>query len=416
MFNFSRLILPLVATCLVFLTSQPASAQVIGRCISPSYNASYSFLTDGMIFQEQNPANRGYSARDPSGQTFLRLPSQTPQLTAYFVGWNGSLIEVHYQYGMRQIGGCQFNINYIPPPPFANIWQPPVMAANFGIQTPQGVVPVPQTFADANNPFAAPRLVSENQAVGCLQQSSMGGNINRGQFADCMLRQMTTPQEMALINCAKAADQASIAVCMVGQLGGTTEQQAAAALANCHSRFGADYSRYPLCLAEGYVPPEAAKLLACVQQQGNSGDVSVIGTAVCYGAQNIRMNAETQIIISCAVATGGEPYSMAGCAGGQLTARELDKCFTHGIGGNGCFGRNNTIVQALGGTGQWLAGQFGPNNTLVQTWNNTVNDIRYGPGPNHEANRVIRNVGNELSRGTNNVRREVGKVLKGIRL
>lgn len=393
----------------------PAEAQVIGRCVAPAFNASYAFMASGLIVQEQNPSNQGMAMRDPSGQTFLRLPSLTPQVTAYFVAWNGALLEVNYQYGMRQVGGCQFNMNYVPPNPFAGLWQPPQMAAGFGIQTPQGNFPVPQQLADGNNGFASPRLVSEGQAAACFQQAASDGSVDRSRFGQCLLQHMATPQERALLECATTSDRAAIAFCMVGQLGGQREQAAAAALQHCYSQYGSDYSRYPLCMALGNVPGEAGKLLACVEQQSRTGNVTVMGTAVCYGAGSIRMNPETQIIVSCAVATGGEPYSFASCAGGQLTARELDKCLTSGVGGDsGCFGRNNDIVRALNGTGQWLAGQFGPNNDLVRTWNSTVNDIRQGPGPNHEARRVIRNVGNEISRGNENVKREVKKVLKNI--
>jgi hypothetical protein len=274
---------------------------------------------------------------------------------------------------------------------------------------------VPQQFADVNNGFASPRLVSEGQAAACFQQASGPQGVDRSRFGNCLLQQMATPQERALLECARLSDRSAIAFCMAGQLGGPNERAAAAALQNCYRQYGSDFSRYPLCMAAGNVPDEAGKLLACVEQQSRTGDVTMMGTAICYGAGSLRMNPEMQIIVSCAVATGGEPYSFAGCAGGQLTARELDKCFTNGVGGNsGCFGRNNDIVRALSGTGQWLTGQFGPNNDLVRTWNNTVSDLRNGPGPNHEAVRTIRNVGNEISRGNENVKREVKKVLKNI--
>lgn len=402
-----------IAALIAFLAlATPATAQVVGRCVAPAFNASYVFMANGMAIQEQNPANQGMTARDPSGQTFLRVPSLTPHLTAYFIAWNGALVEINYQYGMRQVGMCEFNV---PANPYISVWQPPQMAAGFAIQTPQGSSPVPKQFADANNGFATPRLASEGHTAACFQQARGPQGVDRSRFGACLLQEMATPQERALLQCAQLGDKAAIAFCMTGQLGGANERAAAAALQNCYSQYGTDYSRYPLCMASGNVPGEAGKLLACVEQQGRTGDVTMVGTAICYGAGNLQMNPETQIIVSCAVATGGEPYSFAGCAGGQLTARELDKCFTNGIGGDsGCFGPNNDIVLALGGTGQWLAGQFGPNNDLVRTWNNTVNDLRDGPGDNHEAVRTIRNVGNEISRGNENVKREVKKVLKNI--
>lgn len=396
----------------------PAQAQQVGRCVAPNFGASYAVMGSGLIVQEQNPTNQGMSVRDPSGQTFLRLPSLTPQQTAYFVAWNGALVEVHYQNGMQQIGYCQFSDPvFLQQNPYVTLWQPPQMANGFGIETPQGTIPVPQQLADPNNVFAVPRLVNQNQASTCYQQANVAGGVDRSRFGACLIQYMATPGERALLDCSRSSDRAAVAFCMVGQLGGQNEQRAAAALQNCYQQYGSDYSRYPLCMASGNVPLAAGRLLACVEQQSRSGGVTMMGTAVCYGANSLNMNPETQIIVGCAMATGGEPYAFAGCAGGQLTTRELNKCLTNGVGGsNGCFGPNNDIIKALGGTGQWLAGQFGPNNTLVNTWNNTVNDLRNGPGPNHEAVRAIRNVGNALSRGESNVRREVGKVLKGIRL
>lgn len=415
-------LLGMAKTALVALAAMvlalPAQAQQAGRCVAPNFGVSYMVMGNGLIVQEQNPANQGMSVRDPSGQTFLRLPSLTPQQTAYFVAWNGALVEVHFQIGMRQIGFCQFaNSDFLQQNPYQGLWQPPQMADGFGIETPQGTIPVPQQLTDANNVFAVPRLVSQNQASACYQQANIGGGVNPSRFGACLVQYMATPEERALLNCSRSSDRAVVAFCMVGQLGGQNEQRAAAALQNCFQQYGSDYSRYPLCMSSGNVPPEAGRLLACVEQQSRSGDITMMGTAVCYGANRLSMNPETQIIVGCAVATGGEPYAFAGCAGGQLTTRELNKCLTNGVGGsNGCFGPNNDIIKALGGTGQWLAGQFGPNNTLVNTWNNTVSDLHNGPGPNHAAVQAIRNVGNELSRGASNVQREVGKVLKGIRI
>jgi hypothetical protein len=50
---------------------------------------------------------------------------------------------------------------------------------------------------------------------------------------------------------------------------------------------------------------------------------------------------EQQVFVSYAIETGAQPVAYAVCVGGQLTLNELDKCLGRGIGGDGCFGKNN---------------------------------------------------------------------------
>lgn len=414
--RISNLVFGLLALMLAVSWSTGAVAQV-GRCFAPQVGASWALYPNGLVVQDQNPANQGMAVRDISGQTFLRLPSTTPQTTAYFLTWNGALVEVHYQYGMRQVGYCQVHPAYIPPNPWVSVWQPPQYQQNYAVEVPGGQVQVPTALADPSQPFAPPLLTSEAKAQQCYQQSwTQQGGLNRERFGACMVQTMIGSREQAVLRCAQqSSDAAARSFCMVGVLGGENEQRIAQTLQSCYSQYGADYGRYPLCMGSAVAGGDAAKLLACVQQQQTS--VTVMGTAVCYGSQTLDMNPEMQIITSCAVTTGGEPYAFAGCAGGQLTTRELDKCLQYGVGGsNGCFGPNNTIVQALNAGGQVLAQQFGPNNDLVQTWNTTMNDIQYGPGPNHEVVRTFSNVTNEVNRGATNIAREVGKALPRIKI
>jgi hypothetical protein len=394
------------------LWSAPAAAQQqVGRCTDQSRGQSFGVLQNGMVFQEGNPGNAGMSVRDPSGMAFLRMPAVLPWQQAFFVGWRGELVEVNPT-GWRVIGGCQFRSDVVPANPNADVNARPAMHPSLGVPTPQGFMPLPQQIVDPNNPFARPMIASEARTLACYQSS--GGD--RAQFGDCMVRAMVGQREAAVYQCARGGVSSdAIAICMVGALGGQREQQLAVTLGQCRQRYGADYSKYPLCMASMPVGGDAGKLLACVQQQ--RGQATVMGTAVCYGASSLNLNPEMQIIAQCAVATGGEPYSFAGCAGGQLTARELDKCFTNGVGGqNGCFGPNNDIVRALSGLGDTLRSHFGPSNTLVQTWNSAVNDLTHGPGPNHVVLQTFRNVGNEAQRASQNIGREISRAMPRIRV
>src|SRR4029077_1054844 len=85
--------------------------------------------------------------------------------------------------------------------------------------------------------------------------------------------------------------------------------------------------------------PEQQRIANCVLQ--NKG--SYVQMGVCAAGNNLT--AEQQVFVSCALTTGGQPYAFAGCVGTQLTLNEIDKCFSRGIGGDGCFGTNNTAVK-----------------------------------------------------------------------
>ena len=405
-----------LVAAIMLLWASVASAQQVGQCNDMMRGQAFAIYANGFMQQIGNPANSGQYVRDPSGQTFIRFPSLTPQVNAFFVDWQGRLIEINLYTGANQIGMCQFANIFIPPNPYASL-PPPVMQPGYFVDVPGGAMAVPQAFADPQRPYGVPLIASEAAAVGCAQSSTTGAQIDRARFGDCMVRQMVGQRERAAYDCARSGgDENAVALCMVGVFGGANERAAAQAISQCYAQFGEQWSQYPLCMANGSVGGDAGKLLACVQQQGGSGDVTLLGTAACYGAGKFDLNPEMQIIAGCAAASGGEPYSFAGCAGGQLTARELDKCLTGGVGGaNGCFGPNNTIIRGLRDTGNFFRQEFGPTNTIVQTWNGAVNGLTQAPGPNNTAVKTLRNVANEVGRGTNNVAREVKKVLPRIR-
>lgn len=58
----------------------------------------------------------------------------------------------------------------------------------------------------------------------------------------------------------------------------------------------------------------------------------------------LGMNHEAQVAAEC-VAQSKDPRAAAACTALRLTADELNKCFSDGIGGRGCFGENNTLVR-----------------------------------------------------------------------
>lgn len=65
------------------------------------------------------------------------------------------------------------------------------------------------------------------------------------------------------------------------------------------------------------------------------------------GFEPVKFNKEFGVAFRCAQAYGGVTPAAAGCTALALTVDEIDKCFTDGIGGKGCFGENNTLVKTF---------------------------------------------------------------------
>ncbi len=409
--NRSTRFLLLIVTILLIHTgfAQPA----VGRIHDQVRGVSFTLFANGWMVQDGNPSNAGQTVRDPSGLMHLMIPAVNPQLFAYFLSWDNRLIEVHRINGARVIGF------YDGPPPLGQP-QIPVVQMNFrndwGVETPFGFKPVPVEVMDENKPYGKMMVSNEAQAQQCFQRSmTPSGSIDREKFALCMVENMAGTKELEIFNCIKSGSTPEErTLCLFGKLGGAKERQIAAQLSQCYQQFGTDYSKYPLCMAGSAFDGDLAKLVGCMQQQAQTGSVSIYGTALCYGQSKLNLNPETQIILQCAVASNGNGYAFAGCAGGQLMAKELDKCLTNGIGGaNGCFGNNNTIIKGLKDIGNLLRADFGPNNTAVQLWNQAVNTLSFGP--NNDAVKTIQNIGNELGRTPNNIGKAIKKVVPKIK-
>ncbi len=147
--------------------------------------------------------------------------------------------------------------------------------------------------------------------------------------------------------------------------------------------------------------------MGCVTE--NSDDLKA--AAVCAVAKDLTP--EQQIALSCAISTGGNPKAFAICAGTRLAARELKKCWQHGVGTDrGCFGPNNEIRhvaertrrEVCNATGRNSAAcqiysawhnnvlMPGPNHDVIRHLNNSLKDLREGPGENNELVRLHRDV------------------------
>ncbi|KYH05885.1 hypothetical protein A1704_12390 [Chryseobacterium cucumeris] len=408
-------ILSVLISLMSFCSFLLAQVYPIGQMFLTTYGQSFTMYNTGVIVQDGNPGNAGQAVYDQTGINYLRLPSAVPYQKAFFLDFNKNIIELDYRYGYRVVGYSNIPV---PPPPVMYLPKP-TYDNQIGIETAEGLRPLPTQIIDEQKPYGDVMMTSEQNAVDCYKNSlNFDGSLNQMKFGDCMVTNMAGQKELEIYKCAKnSATMEEQSLCMLSILGGSKEKQITQDMLKCYKEYGGNYEMYPLCFADKVNDPELKQLVSCFKDQANSGEISFMGTAVCYGASKLNLNTEAQIAVECAVSTGGQPYAFAGCAGGQLTYRELNKCLTNGVGGdNGCFGKNNTIVKGLNQIGDALKGQFGPNNDIVKTWNTTVHDLQYGPGKNHEAVKVVRNISNELGKAGTNVAKEIKKVVPKIKI
>lgn len=396
----------ILALVIATASAAPAAAQVVaGHC--DTMEGRYLFYSNGGVAHASSPNARYPTLRDGSGQTFLEMPSRIPG-RRLFVAWSGDLLQIDPGQ-INVVGQCAFPLLQPPPPVFMTA---PVQP-NFGLALNNGqFLPIPQAMATPNSPYGYPLYVTEAEAIRCAGGQRGGQVANQDTFETCMVNSMLGKKELAAYKCAQdASDEIDSAFCMAGVLGGTKEQRIALRLKNCYAQYGSNWRQYPLCLAADELSQDQARLLNCVAQQYEQrGSVDIMSTAFCYGADRIKLNTEMQIIAGCAASTGGQPKAFVACAGGQLTAIELNKCYSNGVGGpDGCFGPNNTIVQSMSLTGNYLAQVFGPNNDLVRAYRTVVEDIVTGRMTAREGTRALQNTLNKVERASSNVLREANR-------
>ena len=403
-------------TILLFIGLASSSlCQVPVGTITTTFGQSFRIYNNFFVEQIEDPNNRFWARRDPSGIMYAQLYSAN-QNAAFFIDWNNNLVRVDMFNGVSLVGTC-----HCPPLTRPIIWQPPTYTQGLGVEIAPGrIVPIPQPLLNLDRPFGNIMITSEQKARKCYNDANGPSGLDQQQFGDCMVEAMVGRKEYQIYECMSRASSAEErALCTVSVLGGPDEQNVAYKLINCYRQFGTDYEKYSLCLMSQQSDPKLARLAGCLQQQASSGgSISPVGTALCYyGPSMLNLNPEMQIVMHCAIATGGHPYAFTSCAGGQLSARELNKCLQHGIGGeNGCFGDNNDVLKAIRNMGDYLSQQLGENNDLVRAWRQAANDLTVGPGPSNDGVRILRNVGNEVSRASENVAREVKKVMPRVKV
>lgn len=215
-------------------------------------------------------------------------------------------------------------------------------------------------------------------------------------------------------------DRDTFAACAGRALLGSQLGQREQALLNCAAQAGGDAGDFAGCAAAplvgGKLSREQQVALRCAAQ--SQGDVTQMG--VCAGANmfNLQLNPEQQIAVQCVVSTGGQPYAAAGCIASRLTARELTKCLTDGIGGKGCFGDNNDLVGRNGWVMRNLRQVAGGPNSIVnnpdQIWGGDNSFIRNPTQILGGNNSFVRNPA-QLWGGANSVFNNPGQLLSSPR-
>lgn len=244
--------------------------------------------------------------------------------------------------------------------------------------------------------------------------NSYNESRNGGNFLECLAQGSLNQDQAKLFQCAVSnSDITGVTACAA--LGSLTPEQRR--IVSCVANNKSNYVTAGLCAAQGQLSPEQSRITGCVLN--NRGSYMQMG--VC--AVGPKLTPEQQVFASCAISTGGQPYAFAGCVGTQLTANELQKCFTDGIGGDGCFGNNNTAVKFATNAWSDITKGPGPSNDLLgrdgfvgRSLRNAENDLRNGPGPNNDivgrdgfVGRTLRNADSDIRNGPGNTNDIVGK-------
>ncbi len=186
-------------------------------------------------------------------------------------------------------------------------------------------------------------------------------------FVGCWSKQMMSAPQQHVVTCyAQSGTAVEFVACALGVH--LSQDQANAV--SCASQNGGDGVAIAECLGRTYLGSDEQRAIECLQQ-----DTDVFGFGACI-AGGRYLTPEQQVLVQCALQTGGEPISLTTCVGGQLTMNELSKCLSIGIGGRGCFGDNNTATAFV---------------------SNAWRGITYGSGPNNTGVAAVRNMGHNSS-------------------
>lgn len=247
-----------------------------------------------------------------------------------------------------------------------------------------------------------------NQDQRGMLQCAADSDNNAETFTSCAAKRVFSQEQRAVVDCAiNSEDAVSFASCAASNAGikMSDEQRI---LARCAMQTDGDVEELLSCtgsaVLEGNLGPNEKAVLGCAVKSGGSsskfascsanklldgklsreqevaiqcaaeaqGDATLAATCAGTNMFNMQLNPEQQIAVQCVVSTGGQPHAAAGCIASRLTVRELTKCLTGRVGGDGCFGDSNDLVGRSGWIARNLRQIAGGKNSVInnpdQVW------------------------------------------------
>lgn len=204
--------------------------------------------------------------------------------------------------------------------------------------------------------FLGPVDPNVQKALACAATASAAPDVSTALTA-CVPAAGKTPAQIAeAVKCLNdASTEVEQAACVATGVGADPK---VVATVTCLAKSDGDNGAMVACAAGAALPPNVAKVASCAAESSGETDF-----AIC--ASGLKMNPEWRIAAECAAESGGVPIAFAGCAAGRLTIRELQKCLSGQIGGEGgCFGPNNEIVKAVNTVANDLTHGLGENNDI----------------------------------------------------
>jgi hypothetical protein len=255
--------------------------------------------------------------------------------------------------------------------------------------------PVGKDGFGTKNVLALPPIPDKDTLAQCREQSE-----GEDDMYQCIVDRALPPAYRTTTECIEENpdDHGAALVCSTGDLGLQDAYEKMKEVQNCATEHE-ENDDIAMCIGENHLGSNELYYVKCVKDNMKNYGAA----AACGLAKNLTP--EQQIAVSCAVKTGGNPKAFVICTGGQLLAREIDKCWQYGVGTEkGCFGPNNDLRKFADSIDAQMKTTLGENSDVykayklyrenvllpgpthdgVKAFNTVLNDIKYGPGDSND--------------------------------
>lgn len=288
------------------------------------------------------------------------------------------------------------------PPPYLPATFNQVIPSYVTVLPATGNLPVTQTF------MALPPVPDPQSVNACLAQATMND------FEQCFVEKALPPAYRITQAClSNSADAVEAYFCSTNNNGQMAEYKKVRDTYDCiAASSGKNEVAIAGCLGMPGLGAKERRYVECIIRNSSPSGQNWGGTAIC--ALGLNVNPEVQIAIQCAAQTKGQPHAFAICTGGQLAAREIDKCWKNGIGTpGGCMGPNNEYRKYAGYLKNQADAFFGPSSAVAQAYGFWYSNL-YMPGSSNTAVQLINGALNDLQHPgniANNFAREAGNAM-----